>query len=231
METTDAGQSWSCLTDNNLSNIDVYSLALHPTDSNTYFWGSTEGRIFKSTDGGASWSLLNGGSLLGTSVYDRVNKILIKPDDSNIIYASVEYKGVYRSSDAGVNWSKIHSESLKGYDIEFNPSNTNEVYATGNHFFKSTDNGASFTKFQTPDLIIDGANWSQELISGTHFWTYDNTNQNNTITPKTGNGMGIFLSENFNSDSARLVSRTIDLSSATTALLAFSYSSVNYEGC
>ncbi len=228
-KTTDAGQSWSCLTDN-LSNIDVYSLALHPTDSNTYFWGSTEGRIFKSTDGGASWSLLNGGSLLGTSVYDRVNKILIKPDDSNIIYASVEYKGVYRSSDAGVNWSKIHSESLKGYDIEFNPSNTNEVYATGNHFFKSTDNGASFTKFQTPDLTIDGANWSQELISGTHFWTYDNTNQNNTITPKTGNGMGIFLSENFNSDSARLVSRTIDLSSATNALLAFSYSSVNYEG-
>ena len=179
-KTTDGGQNWSCLTDN-MSNIDVYSLALAPNNSNTYFWGSTEGRIFKSTDGGASWTLLNGSSSMGSSIYDRVNKILIKPENTDIMYASVENEGVFRSTNGGVSWSKIHSESYDGYDIEFKPGNTNEVYATGNNFYKSTDNGVSFSPLSKPDLSIGGVNWTQEMIKGNHEWVYANTNQNNTV--------------------------------------------------
>ena len=165
-KTNDGGQNWSCLTDN-LSNIDVYGLAIAPNDSNTYFWGSTQGRIFKSTDGGASWALINGNSLMSTNnnAYDRVNKILIKPENTNIMYASVEYEGVFRSTNGGVSWSKIHTESTTGYDIEFKPGNTNVVYATGNNFYKSTDNGVSFSPLIKPDLTIDGNKWSQELLS------------------------------------------------------------------
>jgi hypothetical protein len=228
-KTTDGGQEWSCLTDN-MSNIDVYSLAVAPDNNNTYFWGSTQGRVFKSTDGGASWALLNGNSLIGSSSYDRVNKILIKPENTNIMYASVENEGVFRSTNGGVSWSKIHAESVRGYDIEFKPGNTNEVYATGNNFYKSTDNGITFTPFNEPDLSIRGTNWTQEMLSGNQEWIYDNTNQNNTVSPKTGNGLGIYLSENFNKDSAMLISKPIDLSTIANTQLSFSYTNTNYEG-
>ena len=223
-KTTDGGQNWTCLTDN-LSNIDVYSLVIHPDDSNIYFWGSTLGRIFKSTDGGASWSLLNGSSLLVSTV----NKILIKPENPDIMYASAEREGVFRSTDGGVSWSKIHADSNNGYDIEFKPGDTSEVYATGVNFFKSTDNGVSFTKYQGPDLTIDGANWSQELISGNKYWIYGKENNNKSVTPKTGSGMALFLSSNWNRDSVRLMSSAIDLSSANSAIITFSYSNVSWD--
>lgn len=218
-KTTDGGQNWTCLTDN-LSNIDVYSLAMHPDDSETYFWGSTEGRIFKSTDGGTTWGLINGGSLL----VSIVNKILIKPENPNIMYASASSTGVFRSTDGGVSWSKIHADSNNGYDIEFKPGDSSEVYATGVNFFKSTDNGANFTKYQGPDLKIDGSNWSQELISGNKYWIYGKENNNKSVTPKTGSGMALFSSSNWNRDSVRLMSSTIDLSGANSAIIAFSYS-------
>jgi len=213
-----------------MSNIDVYSLAVAPDNNNTYFWGSTQGRVFKSTDGGTSWALLNGNSLIGSSSYDKVNKILIKPENTNIMYASVENEGVFRSTNGGVSWSKIHAESVRGYDIEFKPGNTNEVYATGNNFYKSTDNGITFTPFNEPDLSIRGTNWTQEMLSGNQEWIYDNTNQNNTVSPKTGNGLGLYLSENFNKDSAMLISKPIDLSTIANTQLSFSYTNTNYEG-
>lgn len=222
-KTTDGGQNWTCLTDN-LSNIDVYSLAMHPDDSETYFWGSTEGRIFKSTDGGTTWGLINGGSLL----VSIVNKILIKPENPNIMYASASSTGVFRSTDGGVSWSKIHADSNNGYDIEFKPGDSSEVYATGVNFFKSTDNGANFTKYQGPDLKIDGSNWSQELISGNKYWIYGKENNNKSVTPKTGSGMALFSSSNWNRDSVRLMSSTIDLSGANSAIIAFSYSNVSW---
>lgn len=228
-KTTDSGQSWVCLTDN-LSNIDVYSLAIHPGNNDTYFWGSTEGRVFMSSDGGSSWTLINGNSLMGSGIYDRVNKILIKPEDTSIMYASVEKKGVFRSTDSGVTWNKIHESSKNGYDVEFKPGNSSEIYATGNSFFKSTDNGVNFTPYENPDLSIDGDNWAQEFISGAQLWTFGNTNQNNSIVPKTGEGLGFFYSNNFDNDNTRLISAPIDLSNTTSALLSFSYSSVNWAG-
>jgi hypothetical protein len=167
---------------------------------------------------------------MGSSTYDRVNKILIKPENTNIMYASVENIGVFRTSDGGTNWSKIHSESNNGYDIEFKPGNTNEVYATGLKFFKSIDNGITFTPFYGPDLSIGGTNWTQQIIKGNHEWVYANANQNNTVSPKTGNGLGLYLSENFENYSARLISKPIDLSAVANASLSFSYTNANYEG-
>jgi photosystem II stability/assembly factor-like uncharacterized protein len=228
-KTIDGGQNWSCLTDN-LSNIDVYSLAVAPNNNNTYFWGSTEGRIFKSTDGGASWTLLNGDGSMGSSRYNRVNKILIKPENTKIMYASVENEGIFRSTSGGVSWSRIHSESNNGYDIEFKPGNTNEVYATGNNFYKSTDNGVSFSPLIKPDLSIGGTNWTQEMIKGDQDWVYAKTNQNNTVSPKTGNGLGLYFSGNFENYSAKLISKQIDLSAVANTILSFSFSNANYEG-
>ena len=136
----DGGTTWTVLTDN-LSNIDVYSLTIDPLNSSTYFWGSTNGSIFKSIDGGSTWSLhstLPGGN---------INKILIHPTDTSKMYCSAEGNGLYKSVDGGLTWSSIFFVATgNGYDIEFKPGDPSVIYASGNDFYKSTNDGVSFSK-------------------------------------------------------------------------------------
>lgn len=206
----DGGNTWQVLTDN-LANIDVYALAIDPTNSSTYFWGSTNGTIFKSTDAGATWTLH---SNLPTGI---VNKILIDPNDSSKIYASAQGGGLYRSIDGGINWSIISNGATTGYDFEFKPGDPSVVYASGTNFYKSTDGGATFTS------SADIAGWEQEYISGNLSWIIAGNNQNGTVTPKTGNGLGLFYINNFSSPSTRLISPQLNLSTAVNPILKFSY--------
>lgn len=232
-KTTDGGGNWSCLTDN-LSNIDVYALAIDPNNSEIYYWGSTAGRIFKSTDGGATWSLINSNNLLGETQVEVVNKILIKPEDTQIMYCSVEYNGIYRSDDGGASWNIIHDDSTTGYDIEFKPKNSNTVYATGSNFFKSTDNGLTFTKQANADSStydIGDTNWSQEIVSGETKWKYSSSNNdfNNPHNAKTGKWLALFEGQS-EVDQTELITSPIDLSNSVNASLKFSYLNTSLSG-
>jgi photosystem II stability/assembly factor-like uncharacterized protein len=138
-KSTDAGLSWTVLTDN-LSNLNVSSLTIHPTINTTYYWGSTSGTIFMSTDSGATWNLL------ADTGNGDVNKILIDPSNTNKMYCSVQSGGLYKSTDAGVNWTKILPVIPTGYDLEFKPDGLySTIYATGNDFFVSTNSGDTWT--------------------------------------------------------------------------------------
>ena len=228
-KTNDSGNNWNSLTDN-LSNIDVWSLAISPDDSNIFYWGSNEGRIYKSVDAGSTWTLINQASLLGNSSYHRVNKILIHPTTTNVMYATVENYGIFRSEDSGQNWSRIHSDCTNGFDIEFKPGDPSVVYATGNSFFKSIDNGITFEIRGEPDLTIENSTWTQDIIQGNNKWIYSDENQNGSVTPYAGTGLAYYFSGNFNRDHALLISKAIDLSSAINPILSFQYSNANWEG-
>jgi photosystem II stability/assembly factor-like uncharacterized protein len=219
-KTTDGSTNWTALTDN-LSNIQVYALTIHPNDSNTYFWGTSYGVIYKSTDAGATWNLL---AYAGSG---RINKILIDPTNTNKMFCSGEYDGIYKSVDAGQTWALIHPESSTGYDVEFKPGDTNTIYASGNSFFKSTDGGASFGIIQADVSLIS---WTQEYVSGSTDWIKASSNENNSITPKSGNVLAIFYQPDFSKPITKLISPQLDLSACTTPELKFSYSSVNWEG-
>lgn len=135
----DGGANWTVLTDN-LSNLNVSSLTIHPTINTTYYWGSTNGVVFISTDSGATWDIL---SDTGNGV---VNKIIIDALNPNKMYCSVQGGGLYKSVDAGVNWSKILPVVPTGYDVEFKPDGTySTIYASGIDFFVSTNSGATWT--------------------------------------------------------------------------------------
>ncbi|MUU77704.1 T9SS type A sorting domain-containing protein [Winogradskyella endarachnes] len=148
----DGGATWTVLTDN-LANIDVRSLAIDPNNSNYYFWGSTNGSIFKSSDGGSTWSLhsnVSGGS---------VNKILIHPTDAQIMYCTSQGNGIYKSTDGGLNWSSIYFAGVSGgYDVDFKPGDPSIVYASGDEFYRSSNNGVSFVKISgvAPDEFSYG---------------------------------------------------------------------------
>jgi Secretion system C-terminal sorting domain/Sortilin, neurotensin receptor 3, len=214
----DGGSTWSVLTDN-LANIDVYTLAIDPLDSQTYYWGSTGGSIFKSSNGGSTWTLhgdLSGG---GT-----VNKLLIHPTDTSKMYCSAQGGGLYKSTDGGANWSLINGSATTGFDVEFKPGDPNTIYASGEQFFISTDGGNTFN---TSDGL--GA-WSQEFVSGTTNWTTSGSNQNSTVLPKTGNAMAFFYIGNFSSPVTRLISPSMNLTGAINPELKFSYTQVNWAG-
>jgi len=136
-KTTDGGQNWQPLLDF-YSNMSIYSTAMEPGNSNVYFFGSSNGRIYKSLDAGATWNQI------GTAGNSVINKILIHPTNTSLMFASSQNAGIYRSTNGGVSWTSIVSDN-RGYDIEFKPGDLNTVYATGNFYHKSTDGGANFT--------------------------------------------------------------------------------------
>ncbi|MDB2385417.1 T9SS type A sorting domain-containing protein [Polaribacter sp.] len=225
-KTLDGGTTWTVLTDN-LANMDVYSLAIDPTNSSNYFWGSTDGSIFKSTDNGATWAFHS--SLPGGTV----NRILIDPTNANKIYCSAQASGLYKSTDGGSTWAVIaRSPGLSittGFDFQFKPGDSNTIYASGDQFFKSTDGGVTFVVNDPDDS--DGLDaWTQEYENGTTDWVIGASNSNNSVTPKTGNGMGLFLISNFTYPKTKLVTPALDLSGAVNPQVKFSYTQVNWEG-
>ncbi len=136
-KTMDGGQNWQPLSDY-FSNMSVYSTAIQPGNPNTYFFGSSNGRIYKSTNAGATWSQI------GTAGFSLINKILIHPTNPSVMFASSENSGVYRSTNGGSTWTSVIADT-RGYDIEFKPGDINTVYASGFLFHKSTDGGTTFS--------------------------------------------------------------------------------------
>ncbi|NNE30769.1 MAG: T9SS type A sorting domain-containing protein [Winogradskyella sp.] len=213
----DGGTNWTVLTDN-LANIDVYALAIDPLDNETYYWGSNGGSLFKSTDSGATWSLH--GSVPG----GNINRILIHPTDTNKMFCSAEGSGLYKSVDGGATWSIIDSGATNGYDFQFKPGDPNIIYASGNNFYRSTDGGNTFG---SPDGL--GA-FSQEFVSGTTSWTTSGSNQNNSVTPRTGSALGLFYIGNFSGPKTKLVTPSLNLNAAVNPRVNFSFTQVNWEG-
>jgi photosystem II stability/assembly factor-like uncharacterized protein len=219
-KSTDGGSNWVVLTDN-LSNITVYALSIDPTNSDTYFWGTTNGTILKSIDAGLTWNVLS-----TTSNQGKVNKILIDPTNTNKMFCSIEGGGLFKSTDAGINWTLIHASATNGYDIEFKPGNTNVIYASGNDFFKSINGGVTFESSGSSSSM---SLWSQEYISGTNNWVRAASNQNSSITPKTGSSMGLFNINNYDSPTTNLITPVLNLSGITSPVLKFSYSNVSWD--
>lgn len=140
-KTTDGGQNWTPLCDF-FSNMHVYSTAMHPAQSQTYYFGSNGGRVYKSTDGGKTWTAL---TQVGNS---NINKILIHPNNPDRIFVSVQNSGAFRTDNGGNSWTRITGDP-RSYDIEFKPGDLQTVYASGNQFHVSQDGGITFTQYQS----------------------------------------------------------------------------------
>ncbi|HHG86425.1 MAG TPA: T9SS type A sorting domain-containing protein [Bacteroidetes bacterium] len=130
------------------SRLGISSIVVDPTTPNTIYVGTgdrdggdTPGYgVWRSLDGGATWSPRN------TNMGNRVcYEILMHPSNPNILICSTVNQ-IWRSIDAGATWTSTYSAGEDFKDLAFHPTNPNIIYAAGNDFYRSSDNGLTWTQ-------------------------------------------------------------------------------------
>jgi uncharacterized protein (TIGR03437 family) len=170
-KTTDGGQNWQPLTDDQPS-LASGSIAIAPSDPDTVYVGTGEDNnsgdsyygagVLKSTDGGATWTQLAGpfvgpfSSSRTSGGGARIAALAVHPTDPNTVLAAVDRfpaaaSGIYRTSDGGQTWTLVQGGAV-GTEVIFNPTDPTIAYAalgtsSGNSLngvYKSTDSGMTW---------------------------------------------------------------------------------------
>lgn len=174
-KTTNAGASWTPLTDLVIPDLAVASIAVDPSIPNTLYVGSgdpsvaTDGLpgtgLYKSTNAGGTWIQIGKTKLPGT-----INKVLVHPTNSAIVFACSydNNRGIYRSTDSGVTFTKVFpaTKNADGIIWDIAPAQVIAgkllMYAVeGNNpggtstecgVYKSLDDGATWIKISAGGL-------------------------------------------------------------------------------
>ncbi|MFN8154182.1 MAG: T9SS type A sorting domain-containing protein [Bacteroidia bacterium] len=148
-KSTDGGLTWATNTDHLAQVIGCTDIAIDPTNTQVMYLATGDGDagdtytvgLLKSTDGGATWNP-TGLSYFAANTR-QMSKILIDPNNTSTLIVATS-AGIMRSTDGGATFTNVQSGSFK--DIEFKPGDPNTVYAAGTEFYRSTNNGQSWTK-------------------------------------------------------------------------------------
>ncbi len=163
-KTENGGEQWKPIGDD-LANIAVNSLAMHPVDHRILLAGTGEGYfreeqrgtalplrgngIFVTTDAGDTWRQL---SSTATSDFHWVNDLVISTHDPSRIYAATR-SGVWRSSDSGTTWQRIHSTTVKGGCLDLawrGDTQSDYLFASCGTFEQATVYRARIAEAATP---------------------------------------------------------------------------------
>lgn len=153
--------SWAAANDL-FENLAVTTIAQHPTNHDTIFFGTGEGwynidairgdGIFRSTDGGVNWTQL---TKTTSSTFNYVQKIVVS--SNGYVFVATRDGGIQRSTDNGENWSQVLGTSSvtstnRVADIEI--AANGDIYAALGIFgadgiYKSVNNGTKWNKKYT----------------------------------------------------------------------------------
>jgi photosystem II stability/assembly factor-like uncharacterized protein len=120
---------------------------IHPTNPNTMYGESQNGRINRSTNGGVDWTFIYD-NLPGEPDGAWITPFVIDPNNSTTIY--VGYNNVYKSTNQGNTWEQITPPDLNIiFDLQHiavAPSSSDTIYISdGDQVFKTTDAGATWS--------------------------------------------------------------------------------------
>ena len=161
-KTRNAGGDWYPVGDD-LANIAINSLAMHPTDRNTLYAGTGEGYfrqavrntglslrgdgIFVTRDGGETWTRLPS---TANPDFHYVNDLVVTVDE---IHAATR-TGVWRSRDAGATWSRVLATNVMGGCLDL--ARGNDLFASCGTFEQATiyraRNGVWQPVFSEPNM-------------------------------------------------------------------------------
>jgi len=169
-KTTNGGASWGPL-DDFMASLNVSTLVLDPTDSNTLYAGTGEGfynldglrgaGVFRSADGGMTWSQLS--STSGPQ-FVYVNRLAISGDGNTLLAAvrngDATAMGLARSVDKGTTFSDVASVTgTEILDVDFDTKDSTKAVAGGRNgkAFFSSDGGATWTAATGLPTVADFA--------------------------------------------------------------------------
>ena len=194
-KSTDEGQTWnSVVAVENLpvnsvneiafSNEVNYTIYIATGATNTGWGGLApiySSGIYKSTDFGQTFQPVigfNTGKNFNNNSLKCVTKIAVNPNNPlNIFVASSD--GLYRTIDGGSNWVLVQTDgenvarNMKGiFSVTFSPTNSNIVYCSGRHIFKSTDGGVTFSQV-TNNLIPNTRIHPNSTLYSVNNWVFE----------------------------------------------------------
>jgi photosystem II stability/assembly factor-like uncharacterized protein len=143
-KTTDAGNSWTNVTDGQLGSASVGAIDVADSDPNVIYVGmgsacmrgntSMGDGFYKSEDGGDSWTHI------GLPEAGQVGRIAVHPKDADVAFAAVvghafgpnPERGIFRTQDGGDTWEHVLalSEETGAIDVSINPKNPRIIYAS-----------------------------------------------------------------------------------------------------
>ncbi|MBL8136654.1 MAG: cadherin-like domain-containing protein [Acidobacteria bacterium] len=118
-KSTDGGGAWVPISDLQLPNLSITSLAFDPQAATTIYAGTGEGwlagglrgaGIFRSLDAGVTWTQLPS---TGTADFYYTLKVIVSPRNSQRLYAATS-RGVFRSTNGGVSWTNVVGATHNG---------------------------------------------------------------------------------------------------------------------
>ncbi len=174
-KTIDGGQQWFCVSDS-LRLTSIGAVAVAPSHPDTVYAGATggSGGLYRSTDAGVHWDLV---ASQAAGAGQSINSIAIDPHNANIVLAAGN-SGLHRTTDGGASWQPVLPDSqLAAVWVIMDPDNPHNVYAavrpqgggrggggggrgaapvttpaTDSQIYRSTDEGATFTKVSPTGL-------------------------------------------------------------------------------
>lgn len=137
--------------------------------------------VYKSADKGKTWQYV------GLPQSQHIGKIILHPSNSNIawvavlghLYSANAERGVYKTVNGGKTWKQVLyvDDNTGAVDMDINPKNPNELYATmwyrTRRAWNFEESGKTSGIYKTTD---GGDTWKQVTLAGSGF--------------PTGNGVG-----------------------------------------
>ncbi|MCG8459325.1 MAG: hypothetical protein MI919_23865, partial [Holophagales bacterium] len=142
--TTDAGLTWTNISDGHFATGSVGAVAVAPSDPNVIWVGMGEACIrgvmtthgdgvYRSTDRGKTWTHL------GLADSQHISKVLVHPHDPDTAWVGVQghawgpndERGVYRTTDGGITWERslFVGPSVGVADMALDTTNPRILYA------------------------------------------------------------------------------------------------------